>query len=142
MRHRNRERGTVLVICLVFLALITLFVAGMVNMSSGDLRVVGNVQNRMRMTQNAQQAIEQQISTIASFDAPAAQNVTVNGTPVAVTAPQCLGTSPAPGYSAVASVTLYDTRWSVTATASDPASGATATVTQGVRIRLPTNYCP
>jgi Tfp pilus assembly protein PilX len=142
MKTRNRERGAVLVICLVFLALITLFVVCTVNMSTADLRVVGNVQNRMTMVQNAQQAIEQLISSIATFDAPAAQNVNVNGTPVAVATPVCLGTSPAPGYTAVANVTLYDTRWSITATASDPSSGATATLNQGVRIRLPTNFCP
>jgi Tfp pilus assembly protein PilX len=142
MKPPVRQRGAVLVVSLIFLVLITLFVVCSIKMSSADLRVVGNIQNKMAMTQSAQQAIEQQISTIASFDAPAPQTVNVNNTPVAVRAPVCLGTSPAPGYTAVANVTLYDTAWSVTATAADPSSGATATVTQGVRIRLPTNYCP
>ncbi len=142
MRSRNREHGAVLVICLIFLALITLFVVSTVTMSSADLRVVGNVQNKLAMMQNAQQAIEQAISSIATFDTPAAQNINVNGTQVAVSAPTCLGTSPATGYTAVANITLYDTRWSITATANDAPSGATATVNQGVRIRLPTNFCP
>ena len=35
-----------------------------------------------------------------------------------------------------------DTNWAVTATAADPLTSATATVTQGVRIRLPANFCP
>ena len=56
--------------------------------------------------------------------------------------PACLGTSPAQGYTAVNNITLYDTNWSLTATATDPVSGATATIDQGVRIRLPTNFCP
>ena len=138
----RRQRGAILIVSLIFLVLITIFVISWVNMSSADLRIVGNLQNKMTMVQAAQQGIEEQISNIANFDPPTARNITVNSTPVAVTAPQCLGTSPAPGYTAVASITLFDTRWTISATATDPVTGGTATLTQGVRIRLPTNFCP
>ena len=47
----------------------------------------------MGMERAAQQAIEQVLSTIASFETPAAQTVTVNGINVAVAAPSCQGVS-------------------------------------------------
>ena len=70
------------------------------------------------------------------------QTITVNGIAVAVSPPACLGVAIAENYTAINNITLYDTNWAVTATAADPLTSATATVTQGVRIRLPTNFCP
>ena len=61
---------------------------------------------------------------------------------MAVNAPQCLGTQTAAGYTAVNNITLYDTNWAISASATDVLTGATATINQGVRIRLPTNFCP
>ena len=142
MSSRHHQRGAVLIMSLVMLVLLTLFVVSSINLSSADLRIVGNLQSKRTMSNSAQQAIEQVISSSADFDAPAPLTVVVNGIPVALSAAACLGTSPATGYSAVSNITLHDTNWSLTATATDPTTGATATVTQGVRIRLPTNYCP
>lgn len=142
MSSRHYQRGAVLLVSLVMLVMLTLMVLSSINLSSADLRIVGNRQSKMAVSHGAQQAIEQVINGIASFDAPAPQTITVNGVPVSVTAPVCLGASPAAGYTAVSNITVYDTHWSLTATATDPITGATATVTQGVRIRLPTNYCP
>ncbi len=142
MSSRHHQRGAVLIMSLVMLVLLTLFVVSSINLSSADLRIVGNLQSKRTMSNSAQQAIEQVISSSADFDAPAPLTVAVNGIPVALSAAACLGTSPATGYSAVSNITLHDTNWSLTATATDPTTGATATVTQGVRIRLPTNYCP
>lgn len=142
MSNRHHQRGAVLLVSLIMLVMLTLIVVSSINLSTADLRIVGNRQSKMAMSHSAQQAIEQVINSIAVFDAPAPQTITVNGVPVSVTAPVCLGTSPAAGYTAVSNVTVYDTHWSLTATATDPMTGATATVTQGVRISLPTNYCP
>jgi Tfp pilus assembly protein PilX len=127
---------------LVMLVMLTLFVVSSINLSSADLRIVGNLQSKRTMGHSAQQAIEQVISSSANFDTPVPQTVTVNGIAVSLTSPACLGTSPATGYSAVSNITIHDTNWSLMATATDPLTGATATVTQGVRIRLPTNFCP
>lgn len=142
MRSRNRQRGAVLLVSLVILMILTLFVVSSANLSSSDLRIIGNFQSTMTLGQDAQQAIEQVLSSVNNFTAPAAHTITVNGHPVAVSAPTCLGTTPATGYTAVNSITLYDTNWQVTATATDARTGASATISQGVRIRLPTNFCP
>lgn len=142
MMSPKRQRGAVLLVSLIILMIITLFVMSSANMSSSDLRTVGNFQSKLVIGQDAQQAIETVLSSVTSFTAPAARTITVNGIDVAVAAPSCLGTSIASGYTAVNNITLYDTNWSVTATATDPITGATATITQGVRIRLPDSTCP
>ena len=142
MMRVKRQRGAVLFVSLIILVLITLFVASSANISSSDLRIVGNFQNKMSLSQSAQQAIEIVLSDVNNFTTPVAQTITVNGTPFAIPAPSCLGWSPAQGYTAVNSITLYDTNWLVTASATDGVTGATATLSQGVRIRLPTSYCP
>ena len=142
MKTFTKQRGATLVVSLVMLVVITLFVLSSINLNTTNLRIIGNMQSKSALENYAQQAIEDALSNLANFNTPAAQNVTVNGTPVAVSAPSCLGTSAASGYTAVWDTTLYDTNWVVNATVSDPATGATAVVTQGVRIRLPSNYCP
>jgi Tfp pilus assembly protein PilX len=142
VRSAKRQSGAVLLVSLVILMVITLFVVSSANMSFTDLRVVGNFQRKMVMNQSVQQAIEQVLSNLANFNTPVAQTITINGISVVVSAPQCLATTTAAGYTAVNNITLYDTNWSVSATATDAVTGATATINQGVRIRLPTNFCP
>ena len=142
MTSRRRQRGAVLLVSLVMLMIITLFVVSSANMSSGELRIVGNFQGKMQISQSVQQAIEQVLSNVSNFNTPVAQNITVNGITVAVSAPQCVGTATAVGYTAVNNITLYDTNWMVSATATEARTGASATINQGVRIRLPTNFCP
>ena len=139
----KHQRGAVLLVSLVILMIITLFVISSANMSSSDLRMVGNFQSKMVLAQNAQQAVETMLSTVDNFSGvtPGARTLTVNGFPVSVAAPACLGTSIAAGYTAVNNITLYDTNWSVDVTTTDPITGATASITQGVRIRLPAG-CP
>lgn len=142
MMSPKRQRGAVLLVSLVILMVITLFVVSSANMSSTDLRIVGNLQRKMVINQSVQQAIEEVLSNVSNFNTPVAQTITVNGIAVAVSAPACLDTAPATGYTAVNNITLYDTNWSVSATATDLITGATSTINQGVRIRLPTNFCP
>jgi hypothetical protein len=158
MMGLRRQRGAVLLVSLVILMIITLFVISSANMSSSDLRMVGNFQSRMEQSQNAQQGIEIVLSDVNSFTSatpipPFPRTISVSrfplsgggltaGYPVIVNAPACIGTVIAPGYTAVNNITLFDTNWSVTATSTDAITGATATITQGVRIRLPSGVCP
>src|SRR4051812_42991649 len=109
MNGRQGQRGSVLFVSLIILVLITLFVVSAANLNSSDLRIVGNLQNKMVVNQRVQQAIETVLNDVNNFTTPAAQTVTVDGTAVSVGAPQCLGTTPAVGYTAVNNITLYDT---------------------------------
>ena len=60
---RRRERGATLVIGMIMLVLLTLFVIAAVNMSTINLRVMGNTQARNESVAAAQQAIERIVTT-------------------------------------------------------------------------------
>jgi Tfp pilus assembly protein PilX len=142
--NATRERGAVLIISLLLLIVLTLFVISSTRITTGNARIVGNLQSRQQAESVSQQALEQVLSDIAPFYSPAA--------PVAVTAPAgmavtvgnrtCVRATPAQGYSAVSGVSPEDTFWDVPITVSDAATGAATATAQGVRIRLPAGNCP
>ena len=83
-RIRYSQRGATLVIGMIMLVLVTLFVLAAINMSTVNLRVMGNEQARNEAVAAAQQAVEQ----IATKDftknpptalAPATVSVDING---------------------------------------------------------------
>ena len=96
----RRQRGATLVIGMIMLVLITLFVLAAVNMSTINLRVMGNTQARNESISAAQQAIEQIASTdFPKNPQPATVNVDVNGDTVtdytvAIATPVCLNSIP------------------------------------------------
>ena len=152
IRHRSRERGITLLVCLVMLVALTLFALSGFNQSSVNLKITGNFQVQKRTEAVAQQAIERVISSPAAFNlTPAAQTVCVNGagagctggTNVAVTAPSCNYAVTAKGYTKqIGQLTPEDTDWEIRATVADPVTGGRAAVVQGVRIRLLAGNCP
>ena len=96
----RRERGATLVIGMIMLVLLTLFVIAAVNMSTINLRVMGNTQARNEAIGAAQQAIEQ-VATTDFPKNPQASTVTVDvngdGTTdytVAIAVPACLNSIP------------------------------------------------
>jgi len=100
LAHASRQRGATLVIGMIMLVMITLFVLAAVNMSTVNLRVMGNTQARNESIAAAQQAIEQ----VATTDFPknpvaVTVNVDVNGDTttdyiVTVDKPVCTRTVP------------------------------------------------
>lgn len=81
---RSTQRGATLVIGMIMLVLVTLFVLAAINMSTVNLRVMGNEQARNEAVAAAQQAVEQ----ITSVDftknpptttSPASVSVDING---------------------------------------------------------------
>ena len=141
MKTPRRQQGSVLVICLVMLVVITMFGLSSVSSSVVNLKVIGNTQSLKSLETSTVQALEQVIGSLASFQAPAAQTLTVNDYSIAVTAPVCLGSGPAAGYSALSSVSPEETYWELQATATDPATGASVQMSQGVRIRMNAGSC-
>jgi hypothetical protein len=96
----RRERGATLVIGMIMLVLLTLFVIAAVNMSTINLRVMGNTQARNESIAAAQQAIEQVVTTDFPKNPQAATitvDVTGDGTSdysVAIAVPACLNSIP------------------------------------------------
>ena len=139
------QRGMTLLIVLVMLVLVTIFALTSVRTSTVGLRVVGNQQTQRQMEAAAQNAIEQVLSSPTSFGPTAtARTIAVNGFSVAVSAPTCIYTAPAAGFSASfasAAITPEDDTFEVVASVTDPVSGAEATIHQAVRMRALAGAC-
>lgn len=142
----QRQRGTTLVIALVFLVILTLFAVSGVNTGIVNLRTANNQQMVLEAEFAAQQQIEQVLNSVAPFETVAVSasttNVDANGDgyndfAVVTQPPKCLNTTPAPGYSyAFSESAPKDTVWEVVATASDSVFGASVALRQGVKIRM------
>ena len=139
----RRQRGATLIIALIMLAILTLFAVSALNLSTTNLKVIGNFQQQKALEAVAQQAIEQFISNPANFNrTPTASTVTVGGYTVALSAPECRYSNTAQGYSIkVGELTPLDTDWEIRARASDPL-GAEVAIVQGVSIRMLAGNCP
>lgn len=148
-KSRRHQGGTTLLIALVFLVILTLFAVSGMNTGVINLRTANNAQMMVEAEFAAQQQIEQAMNTMNSFMAvavaPTITNVDVNGdtyTDFVVTTqpPRCLSIEAAAGYSyEFAGSAPKDTVWEVVANASDSVFGATVTLRQGAKVRLPVN---
>lgn len=147
------QRGATLLVVLVMLVMITLFVVSMVRLSSTNLKVVGNMQSQRQLEASAQQTVEEKISTITFFnDAagntgtwPAGTNTitaSVNSYTVTIDRPTCVYSQVAEGYSATSTISPEDNNWEVKATATDPLTGASVELTQGLKMRMTAGNCP
>lgn len=144
MINYRKQQGVVLFTSLVVLVMMTLFAVSSINLSTVNLRIVGNMQAMRAMDADAQAAIEQTISTMNNFNlTPAATTVTGALATVNVSAPECIDSQIATGYSAVSvGIIPEDNVWEVTATVTDNVTGATSTIHQGVEIRMLAGNCP
>jgi type II secretory pathway pseudopilin PulG len=157
----NRQRGATLIVGLIMLAVITLLVTSAFTLSGTNLKAVGNMQFRDEATAAANVAIERVLSGFISAP-PTAQTVQVdlnndgtNDYSVAIS-PSCITSSIVGDPSGVGqkgSVELgpalsvgeggfvgFLTVWNIRASVTDPISGASVTVHQGVR-KLLTSDC-
>lgn len=146
MTKLSRQRGSTLLISLIMLVVLTLFALTAINLSTTNLRIVGNMQRQLEATSAAQMAIEQIIGNAGNFTAAPTTNQTVaidlnnDGTTdfsVVVSPPACKYMANAPGYSLSFSGSAPQTTiWDIQAVATDPVSGASVTVHQGVKVLL------
>ena len=152
----RRQRGVTLLISLIMLSMLTVFAVAMIRLSSSSMLIAGNMAVQRQLTDSVQQAIETELNSpnfvndavnktgiwaagVTSYSEPSAQ---YNGYTITLTRPTCLTEQQAPGWAATeAAITLKDTYWEVTATGTDPLSGASVSLTQGIRITLPANNC-
>jgi Tfp pilus assembly protein PilX len=141
----KRARGAALFIVLIMLAVLTLFVVAGVNLTSVNLKIVGNMQAQQAMEAVTNQALAEILSSPDYFTSPIARNLSEEGTVVAVAAPVCTSTTPDPNTEATTKLGLPPdeyTNWDVRATATDNLTGASVAIHQGVAVRLPQGSCP
>jgi Tfp pilus assembly protein PilX len=130
------QSGAALVVGLIMLGLITMVITTAFNMSTTNLRAVGNMQSRDESLAAANAAIERVIASDFQngIAAPAPQEIDINyngSTDFTATfaIPSCL--------SAVADNTdAYSALWEINATVIDNKSGASINVKQGVRVLI------
>jgi Tfp pilus assembly protein PilX len=149
MTRRHRQHGAALLVSLIMLVILTLFVVSSINMSSVNLKIVGNEQAQKAMEAAAQQAIERTI-TQTDFASPPDPTVatsvsinpsTVNAASVSVQVAECDGSTAVSGFTMVAGALPGGgpqmTHWDIKATVQDANTGANVEVHQGVKVQLP-----
>ena len=142
-RFRQRQQGATLLVSLIMLVVITMFAVTGINLSSVNLRIVGNAQIQRQLESAVQEAIEQAITNPTVFSMTAvAMTATIDGFDVAVSAPGCKYYTVAEGYTRThQNIAPEFTYWDFNATANDGLSGARVTINQGVKIPLPAGNC-
>jgi hypothetical protein len=153
MNLPSPQRGAVLIIALIMIVLISLVVVGAFNLSTGNLKAVGNVQYRSESVTAANSAIESVISGtfLGALDTTTVVNVDLdkdgtNEYQVSVAIPRCpvrvarVSLDSPSGYETTGGVAsaagTYITDWELVATVSDVATGASAVVREGVRLPM------
>jgi Tfp pilus assembly protein PilX len=147
IKKLNNQRGATLFVALIFLLIMTLFAVSSINMSTVNLRIIGNMQAMKQMDAAAQDAIEQILSNSNNFGTGVSATTvdsTVSGTNfvVNVAAPSCIDSRVATGYSAVVdNIIPEDNTWEIVASVTDNLTGASATIHQGVEMRMLAGNC-
>lgn len=151
----RQQRGVVLVVCLLFLVLLTVFVASAFTMSTTSMKSVGNTQFQNEAIAATNQAIEQLISS--NFQAnPVAQGYSIDinndgktdyvvnfAAPVCLTATLTVTNSAPPSSLSLgstfnmATTKFYRSTWRLDATVTDSSgSGATLVIHQAIKVLL------
>lgn len=147
MKSLRKQQGMTLFVALIFLLIMTLYAITSINMSTVNLSIVGNMQAIKYMDSAAQEAIEQKISDSNNFAASVGASTitsTISGTDftVNVSAPDCIDSQVATGYSAVVeNIIPEDNTWEIVATVTDNVTGASSTIHQGVEMRMLAGNC-
>lgn len=138
------QRGSVLFVSLILLVAMTMIAVATTRVSSTQLTLIGNIQATQRVEAAAQLGVEEVIGRIDAFTSPTQAIAVANvptGINLTVSNRQCLNTTPASGFSAVMQMAPEDTLWTFDVQAADSLTGATTTITQGVRVRMLAGSC-
>lgn len=154
MTPLRRQRGITLIVGLIMLVLITLLVTAAFTLSSTNLKAVGNMQFRDEAIAAANVAIERVVSedfTLVPTEKSESVNIGGAAYTVEVAEPTCIKSvgikslpTTDPDYSTCiagdGTILCYDTLWELEATVSPvnaaAATGAVATVKQGIGKRV------
>jgi type II secretory pathway pseudopilin PulG len=141
---RSRQRGATLIMSLVMIVLLSLIVISAFNLSTSNLKSVGNMQSREESLAAANSAIEQTVSG-NFYNASTNQTINIdidkdgtNDYAVTVYPPTCIGTvlaeEGAPSDPDLPSSDgWWFVDWDIKATVTDSVSGASLAVRTGVR---------
>lgn len=145
----KHQSGATLIVALIMLLMTTMMVSGNFNLSTLNLKAVGNMQVREEALAAADAVLEQVISSpFTDNPSAAAEEVTmdinndsVNDYVVNISTPQCTRATLSGGV-ASSSVTLtmpsstWNTVWEILASVTDASTGASVSIRSAVRVRL------
>lgn len=163
-----KQRGSVLIVSLLLLIVMTVLGVSAINMTSTDLRIAENTQQQMEAETAVQEAIERVMSYFENFDIDDngydsnptvtvsgvktqldSSTLAINGRNVVVQSRVCLQSRPDEGDSIREKAPTGDYTtgkfikiWEIEASHSDPVSGAQVTLHQGVKLRMLSTLCP
>jgi Tfp pilus assembly protein PilX len=150
---RRAQRGSALIVALILLVVAALLGIGAVQAGMMGTRIGRNAQLTQQAQLAAQRAIDGTLSQLATFTgaatAPATsvQTIDIDGDgtadfSVTLNRPACVAIANAKDYSYLTNPPK-DTTWVIRAVATEINGNASAEVTQGIRVRLPTSAeCP
>jgi len=150
---QQNQRGATLLVTLIMLIVLTLFAVTAFNISSVNLKIVGNFQQQKETDAVVQQALAQVLSSLTMWEAPAATSLCIPGGTappcaatqheVAIDRARCNYTTAARGYTKVlGQLTPEDTNWDLRASYTDTRTNARAAIVQGVAVRMLAGNCP
>lgn len=141
----RRARGATLIVVLVMLIVLTLVGLSAINISSSNLKIVGNMQAKKNAEAVAWQASEFVMNSLSYFSNPTAAVPYVwptGMTTSTISDRVCLFNAPATGYSAVIALAPEDNHWRYQVTVRDTLTNALVTIDQGAKVRMLAGNCP
>ena len=140
---QQRQNGAALLVAMFMLVMMTMLAVSSINLSTVNLKIVGNMQWQKEMDAAVQDAIEQVMSEYTLFTSPAATTIATAYGNVSVDQIVCISTQEAYGFTVVTpGATPFDNIWEVKSSITDPLTGATTTMHQGVSILMLAGNCP
>lgn len=147
MRPALAQRGATLIVVLVMLIVLTLVALSAINLSTSNLKIVGNMQAKRSAEAVAWQASEFVMNSLSYFSNP--DLVVPYVWPAGMGAPGssisnrvCLFNAPAAGYSAVIALAPEDNHWRYQVTVVDSLTNARVVIDQGAKVRMLAGNCP
>ena len=154
----TNQRGAVLITSLVMLVVLTLLVVTAINMSTINLRIVGNMQSQIEAESAVQNVIEMMINDLSNFNSETNIDVWMNvdgsisadaesASYVINRVANCVMDSPAEGYEAQYTIgpgagMRFNTDWIIRAETTSGGAGEHVDITQGVRVLEVLTGCP
>lgn len=140
MNRPHAQQGNVLIVSLLMLLVLTGLAVSAVNMTSLNLRMVGNMQDQLKAEGSVQLAIDELVSSIEAFEEPVVKDQQQDIYQVRLST-RCLASEPAAGWQENYSLNTatgirFDTHWRVDGEIVEGAvSGELATIQQGIRVK-------
>lgn len=139
---RRHQRGIVLVVSLLMIAVLALLATASINLGTGSALIVQNQQSEQVAVAAADALVEETLSDLNVLtDGTALPPETRDGVTVERSAPVCMGDTPLPGFSLTNNLALQHNYYRFEVTAVESSTDANARIRVGVRVLQNAGTC-